>query len=71
MKLRTRYGVSSEVGTLYFSLIDGSQVYLENLLFSIVIFDLECTKVVKHGERHVLLEMESPIAAEKAIIILP
>ena len=37
---------------------------------SIVIADLECTKVVKHGERHVLLEIESPIAAEKAIIIL-
>ena len=34
------------------------------------VIDLDFTKVVTHGDRQVLLEIESPIIAEKATIIL-
>ena len=40
------------------------------LSFSLSVIDLDFTKVVMHGDRQVLLEIESPIIAEKATIIL-
>ena len=40
------------------------------LSLSLSVIDLDFTKVVMHGDRQVLLEIESPIIAEKATIIL-
>ena len=40
-------------------------------ILNMSVIDLDFTKVVTHGDGQVLLEMESPIIAEKATIYLP
>ena len=49
---------------------DFFSVSLSNHLLLLESIDLDFTKVVEHGERQVLLDMDSPIIADTATIIL-